>query len=92
MHQRKRANQWYGPHIRFRRVGGLLLDLEQLSERWNTHVYSYLEPVSQDMHPTRLTLIAVLAVTAILAGIVISNALGLTILFSHTFPKTPHGL
>jgi len=44
------------------------------------------------MDATKLTLIAILAVTAILAGIVITDVAGLTVLFSHTFPKTPHGI
>ena len=44
------------------------------------------------MDTTRLTLIAILALTAILAGIVINGVAGQTILFSHTFPKTPHGI
>jgi hypothetical protein len=44
------------------------------------------------MDTTRLTLIAILALTVMLAGIVISHVAGLTILFSHTFPKTPHGM
>lgn len=44
------------------------------------------------MNPTRLTLIAILSLAAILAGLVISNVAGLTINFTHTFPKTPHGI
>jgi FlaG/FlaF family flagellin (archaellin) len=44
------------------------------------------------MHMTRLSLIAILAITAILAGIVITNVLGQTVLFTHTFPKTPKGI
>jgi hypothetical protein len=44
------------------------------------------------MDRTRLTLIAILAVAAILATIVIGDVVAKTILFSHTFPKTPHGI
>jgi hypothetical protein len=44
------------------------------------------------MDAIRLTLIAILSLTAILAGIIISGVAGLKILFSHTFPKTPHGI
>jgi hypothetical protein len=41
---------------------------------------------------TRLTLITILTLTAILAAMVISNVAGVTVLFSHTFPKTPTGI
>jgi hypothetical protein len=44
------------------------------------------------MDATRLTLIAIIALTAVLAGVAISQVAGLTTLFSHTFPKTPHGI
>ncbi len=44
------------------------------------------------MDAIRLTIIAILSLAAILAGLVISDVAGQTILFSHTFPKTPHGI
>ena len=69
-----------------------MLDVKQLPNRWNTNVHSNLEPVKVDMDWTRLTLIAVLSIAAILAGLVISDVAGQTVLFSHGFPKTPHGL
>ena len=44
------------------------------------------------MDAKRLTLIAILSLAAILAGLAISNVAGLTTLFTHTFPKTPKGI
>ena len=44
------------------------------------------------MNKTRLILIAILALTATLTGIMVSSAFGQTTLFSHTFPRAPHGI